>query len=178
MFGFGLNRMMDGWSILCALDKKSPYAIPSASFTAVHKEESSEGSVTGSLKLTRQDAKRLIRLYNNPQKDDVYMVIDGELRWPIDKENVPVNRNISFWQEAKNVSDGNLFMKRLQASVVKEPPYKPLLPSQYRVGDMLTYRIKVDSDMDWITGTHAFKLVPLAVGDVYRSRVYSGRTRC
>ena len=168
MFGFGLNRMMDDWSILCALDKKSPYAIPSASFTAVHKEESSEGSVTGSLKLTRQDAKRLVRLYNNPQKDDVYMVIDGELRWPIDKENVPINRRISFWQEAKNVSDGNLFMKRLQASVVKEPPYKPLLPSQYRVGDTLTYRIKVDSDMDWITGTHTFKLVPLAVGDVYR----------
>lgn len=167
MFGFGLNRMMDDWSILCALDKKSPYAIPSASFTAVHKEESSEGSVTGSLKLTRQDAKRLVRLYNNPQKDDVYMVIDGELRWPIDKENVPINRRISFWQEAKNVSDGNLFMKRLQASVVKEPPYKPLLPSQYRVGDTLTYRIKVDSDMDWITGTHTFKLVPLAIGDVY-----------
>ena len=168
MFGFGLNRMMGDWSILCALDKKSPYAIPSASFTAVHKEESSEGSVTGSLKLTRQDAKRLVRLYNNPQKDDVYMVIDGELRWPIDKENVPVNRRISFWQEAKNVSDGNLFMKRLQASVVKEPPYKPLLPSQYRVGDTITYRIKVDSDMDWITGIHTFKLVPLAVGDVYR----------
>ncbi|MBF1608048.1 MAG: hypothetical protein HXO35_08340, partial [Prevotella sp.] len=168
MFGFGLNRMMDDWSILCALDKKSPYAIPSASFTAVHKEESSDGSVTGSLRLTRQDAKRLVRLYNNPQKDDVYMVIDGELRWPIDKENVPVNRRISFWQEAKNVSDGNLFMKRLQASVVKEPPYKPLLPSQYRVGDTLIYRIKVDSDMDWITGTHTFKLVPLAVGDVYR----------
>lgn len=167
MFGFGLNRMMDDWSILCALDKKSPYAIPSASFTAVHKEESSEGSVTGSLKLTRQDAKRLVRLYNNPQKDDVYMVIDGELRWPIDKENVPVNRTISFWQEAKNVSDGNLFMKRLQASVVKEPPYKPLLPSQYRVGDTITYRIKVDSYMDWITGTHTFKLVPLAIGDVY-----------
>ena len=167
MFGFGLNRMMDDWSILCALDKKSPYAIPSASFTAVHKEESSEGSVTGSLKLTRQDAKRLVRLYNNPQKDDVYMVIDGELRWPIDKENVPINRRISFWQEAKNVSDGNLFMKRLQASVVKEPPYKPLLPSQYRVGDTITYRIKVDSYMDWITGTHTFKLVPLAIGDVY-----------
>lgn len=167
MFDFGLNRMMDDWSILCALDKKSPYAIPSASFTAVHKEESSEGSVTGSLKLTRQDAKRLVRLYNNPQKDDVYMVIDGELRWPIDKENVPVNRTISFWQEAKNVSDGNLFMKRLQASVVKEPPYKPLLPSQYRVGDTITYRIKVDSYMDWITGTHTFKLVPLAIGDVY-----------
>lgn len=168
MFGFGLNRMMGDWSILCALDKKSPYAIPSASFTAVHKEESSEGSVTGSLKLTRQDAKRLVRLYNNLQKDDVYMVIDGELRWPIDKENVPVNRRISFWQEAKNVSDGNLFMKRLQASVVKEPPYKPLLPSQYRVGDTLTYRIKVDSDIDWITGSHTFQLVPLAVGDVYR----------
>ena len=168
MFGFGLNRMMGDWSILCALDKKSPYAIPSASFTAVHKEESSEGSVTGSLKLTRQDAKRLVRLYNNPQKDDVYMVIDGELRWPVDKENVPINRRISFWQEAKNVSDGNLFMKRLQASVVKEPPYKPLLPSQYRVGDTLTYRIKIDSDMDWITGTHTFKLVPLAVGDVYQ----------
>ena len=110
----------------------------------------------------------MVRLYNNPQKDDVYMVIDGELRWPIDKENVPINRRISFWQEAKNVSDGNLFMKRLQASVVKEPPYKPLLPSQYRVGDTLTYRIKVDSGMNWITGTHTFKLVPLAVGDVYR----------
>ena len=137
-----------------------PYHL--ASFTAVHKEESSEGSVTGSLKLTRQDAKRLVRLYNNPQKDDVYMVIDGELRWPIDKENVPVNGNISFWQEAKNVSDGNLFMKRLQASVVKEPPLSnPLLPSQYRVGDTITYRIKIDSDMDWITGTHTFKLVPI-----------------
>lgn len=169
IFGFGINELMDDWLILCALDKQSTYAIPTASFTAVSKEEISDGSVTGTLRLTRQDAKRLVRLYNNPQKDDVYMVIDGKLQWPIDKRNVPVNRRVSFFQEIKNVAEGQLFMKRMQASVVKEPTYKPLLPSQYTVGDTLTYRIKVDCEMKWITGTHTFKLVPLVVNnDLYR----------
>ena len=169
IFGFGINELMDDWLILCALDKQSPYAIPTASFTAVRKDEISDGSVTGTLRLTRQDAKRLVRLYNNPQKDDVYMVIDGKLQWPIDKRNVPVNRRVSFFQEIKNVAEGQLFMKRMQASVVKEPTYKPLLPSQYTVGDTLTYRIKVDCEMKWITGTHTFKLVPLVVNnDLYR----------
>ena len=165
IFGFGINELMDDWLILCALDKQSTYAIPTASFTAVSKEEISDGSVTGTLRLTRQDAKRLVRLYNNPQKDDVYMVIDGKLQWPIDKRNVPVNRRVSFFQEIKNVAEGQLFMKRMQASVVKEPTYKPLLPSQYTVGDTLTYRIKVDCEMKWITGTHTFKLVPLVVNN-------------
>ena len=139
IFGFGINELMDDWLILCALDKQSPYAIPTASFTAVRKDEISDGSVTGTLRLTRQDAKRLVKLYNNPQKDDVYMAIDNKLQWPIDKKNVPVNRRVSFFQEIKNVAEGQLFMKRLQASVVKEPTYKPLLPSQYTVGDTLTY---------------------------------------
>ena len=165
IFGFGINELMDDWLILCALDKQSPYAIPTASFTAVRKDEISDGSVTGTLRLTRQDAKRLVRLYNNPQKDDVYMAIDDKLQWPIDKRNVPVNRRVSFFQEIKNVAEGQLFMKRLQASVVKEPTYKPLLPSQYTVGDTLTYRIKVDCEMKWITGTHTFKLVPLVVNN-------------
>ena len=165
IFGFGINELMDDWLILCALDKQSPYAIPTASFTAVRKDEISDGSVTGTLRLTRQDAKRLIKLYNNPQKDDVYMAIDNKLQWPIDKRNVPVNRRVSFFQEIKNVAEGQLFMKRMQASVVKEPTYKPLLPSQYTVGDTLTYRIKVDCEMKWITGTHTFKLVPLVVNN-------------
>lgn len=165
IFGFGINELMDDWLILCALDKQSPYAIPTASFTAVRKDEISDGSVTGTLRLTRQDAKRLIKLYNNPQKDDVYMAIDDKLQWPIDKRNVPVNRRVSFFQEIKNVAEGQLFMKRMQASVVKEPTYKPLLPSQYTVGDTLTYRIKVDCEMKWITGTHTFKLVPLVVNN-------------
>ena len=165
IFGFGINELMDDWLILCALDKQSPYAIPTASFTAVRKDEISDGSVTGTLRLTRQDAKRLVKLYNNPQKDDVYMAIDNKLQWPIDKKNVPVNRRVSFFQEIKNVAEGQLFMKRLQASVVKEPTYKPLLPSQYTVGDTLTYRIKVDCEMKWITGTHTFKLVPLVVNN-------------
>lgn len=165
IFGFGINELMDDWLILCALDKQSPYAIPTASFTAVRKDEISDGSVTGTLRLTRQDAKRLVKLYNNPQKDDVYMAIDNKLQWPIDKKNVPVNRRVSFFQEIKNVPEGQLFMKRLQASVVKEPTYKPLLPSQYTVGDTLTYRIKVDCEMKWITGTHIFKLVPLVVNN-------------
>ena len=165
IFGFGINELMDDWLILCALDKQSPYAIPTASFTAVRKDEISDGSVTGTLRLTRQDAKRLVKLYNNPQKDDVYMAIDDKLQWPIDKKNVPVNRRVSFFQEIKNVPEGQLFMKRLQASVVKEPTYKPLLPSQYTVGDTLTYRIKVDCEMKWITGTHIFKLVPLVVNN-------------
>lgn len=165
IFGFGINELMDDWLILCALDKQSPYAIPTASFTAVRKDEISDGSVTGTLSLTRQDAKRLVKLYNNPQKDDVYMAIDNKLQWPIDKKNVPVNRRVSFFQEIKNVAEGQLFMKRMQASVVKEPTYKPLLPSQYTVGDTLTYRIKVDCEMKWITGTHTFKLVPLVVNN-------------
>ena len=165
IFGFGINELKDDWLILCALDKQSPYAIPTASFTAVRKDEISDGSVTGTLRLTRQDAKRLVKLYNNPQKDDVYMAIDNKLQWPIDKKNVPVNRRVSFFQEIKNVAEGQLFMKRLQASVVKEPTYKPLLPSQYTVGDTLTYRIKVDCEMKWITGTHTFKLVPLVVNN-------------
>ena len=165
IFGFGINELMDDWLILCALDKQSPYAIPTASFTAVRKDEISDGSVTGTLRLTRQDAKRLVKLYNNPKKDDVYMAIDNKLQWPIDKKNVPVNRRVSFFQEIKNVAEGQLFMKRLQASVVKEPTYKPLLPSQYTVGDTLTYRIKVDCEMKWITGTHTFKLVPLVVNN-------------
>ena len=165
IFGFGINELMDDWLILCALDKQSPYAIPTASFTAVRKDEISDGSVTGTLRLTRQDAKRLVKLYNNPQKDDVYMAIDNKLQWPIDKKNVPVNRRVSFFQEIKNVAEGQLFMKRLQASVVKEPTYKPLLPLQYTVGDTLTYRIKVDCEMKWITGTHTFKLVPLVVNN-------------
>lgn len=165
IFGFGINELMDDWLILCALDKQSPYAIPTASFTAVRKDEISDGSVTGTLRLTRQDAKRLIKLYNNPQKDDVYMAIDDKLQWPIDKRNVPVNRRVSFFQEIKNVAEGQLFMKRMQASVVKEPTYKPLLPSQYTVGDTLIYRIKVDCEMKWITGTHTFKLVPLVVNN-------------
>lgn len=165
IFGFGINELMDDWLILCALDKQSPYAIPTASFTAVRKDEISDGSVTGTLRLTRQDAKRLVKLYNNPQKDDVYMAIDNKLQWPIDKKNVPVNRRVSFFQEIKNVAEGQLFMKRMQASVVKEPTYKPLLPSQYTVGDTLTYRIKVDCEMKWITGTHTFKLVPLVVNN-------------
>lgn len=165
IFGFGINELMEDWLILCALDKQSPYAIPTASFTAVRKDEISDGSVTGTLRLTRQDAKRLVKLYNNPQKDDVYMAIDDKLQWPIDKRNVPVNRRVSFFQEIKNVPEGQLFMKRLQASVVKEPTYKPLLPSQYTVGDTLTYRIKVDCEMKWITGTHIFKLVPLVVNN-------------
>lgn len=165
IFGFGINELMDDWLILCALDKQSPYAIPTASFTAVRKDEISDGSVTGTLSLTRQDAKRLVKLYNNPQKDDVYMAIDNKLQWPIDKKNVPVNRRVSFFQEIKNVAEGQLFMKRLKASVVKEPTYKPLLPSQYTVGDTLTYRIKVDCEMKWITGTHTFKLVPLVVNN-------------
>ena len=165
IFGFGINELMDDWLILCALDKQSPYAIPTASFTAVRKDEISDGSVTGTLRLTRQDAKRLVKLYNNPQKDDVYMAIDDKLQWPIDKKNVPVNRRVSFFQEIKNVAEGQLFMKRMQASVVKEPTYKPLLPSQYTVGDTLTYRIKVDCEMKWITGTHTFKLVPLVVNN-------------
>ena len=165
IFGFGINELKDDWLILCALDKQSPYAIPTASFTAVRKDEISDGSVTGTLRLTRQDAKRLVKLYNNPQKDDVYMAIDNKLQWPIDKKNVPVNRRVSFFQEIKNVAEGQLFMKRMQASVVKEPTYKPLLPSQYTVGDTLTYRIKVDCEMKWITGTHTFKLVPLVVNN-------------
>lgn len=165
IFGFGINELMEDWLILCALDKQSPYAIPTASFTAVRKDEISDGSVTGTLRLTRQDAKRLVKLYNNPQKDDVYMAIDDKLQWPIDKRNVPVNRRVSFFQEIKNVPEGQLFMKRMQASVVKEPTYKPLLPSQYTVGDTLTYRIKVDCEMKWITGTHIFKLVPLVVNN-------------
>lgn len=165
IFGFGINELMDDWLILCALDKQSPYAMPTASFTAVRKDEISDGSVTGTLRLTRQDAKRLVKLYNNPQKDDVYMAIDNKLQWPIDKKNVPVNRRVSFFQEIKNVAEGQLFMKRMQASVVKEPTYKPLLPSQYTVGDTLTYRIKVDCEMKWITGTHTFKLVPLVVNN-------------
>lgn len=165
IFGFGINELMDDWLILCALDKQSPYAIPTASFTAVRKDEISDGSVTGTLRLTRQDSKRLVKLYNNPQKDDVYMAIDNKLQWPIDKRNVPVNRRVSFFQEIKNVAEGQLFMKRMQASVVKEPTYKPLLPSQYTVGDTLTYRIKVDCEMKWITGTHTFKLVPLVVNN-------------
>ncbi|MBF1632626.1 MAG: hypothetical protein HXO51_07100 [Prevotella sp.] len=165
IFGFDINELMDDWLILCALDKQSPYAIPTASFTAVRKDEISDGSVTGTLRLTRQDAKRLVKLYNNPQKDDVYMAIDDKLQWPIDKRNVPVNRRVSFFQEIKNVAEGQLFMKRMQASVVKEPTYKPLLPSQYTVGDTLTYRIKVDCEMKWITGTHTFKLVPLVVNN-------------
>lgn len=165
IFGFGINELMDDWLILCALDKQSPYAIPTASYTAVRKDEISDGSVTGTLRLTRQDAKRLVKLYNNPQKDDVYMAIDNKLQWPIDKKNVPVNRRVSFFQEIKNVAEGQLFMKRMQASVVKEPTYKPLLPSQYTVGDTLTYRIKVDCEMKWITGTHTFKLVPLVVNN-------------
>lgn len=165
IFGFGINELMDDWLILCVLDKQSPYAIPTASFTAVRKDEISDGSVTGTLRLTRQDAKRLVKLYNNPQRDDVYMAIDNKLQWPIDKKNVPVNRRVSFFQEIKNVAEGQLFMKRLQASVVKEPTYKPLLPSQYTVGDTLTYRIKVDCEMKWITGTHTFKLVPLVVNN-------------
>lgn len=165
IFGFGINELMDDWLILCSLDKQSPYAIPTASFTAVRKDEISDGSVTGTLRLTRQDAKRLVKLYNNPQKDDVYMAIDDKLQWPIDKRNVPVNRRVSFFQEIKNVPEGQLFMKRLQASVVKEPTYKPLPPSQYTVGDTLTYRIKVDCEMKWITGTHTFKLVPLMVNN-------------
>lgn len=165
IFGFGINELMDDWLILCALDKQSPYAIPTASFTAVRKDEISDGSVTGTLRLTRQDAKRLVKLYNNPQKDDVYMAIDDKLQRPIDKKNVPVNRRVSFFQEIKNVPEGQLFMKRLQASVVKEPTYKPLLPSQYTVGDTLTYRIKVDCEMKWITGTHTFKLVPLVINN-------------
>lgn len=165
IFGFGINELMDDWLILCALDKQSPYAIPTASFTAVRKDEISDGSVTGTLRLTRQDAKRLVKLYNNPKKDDVYMAIDNKLQWPIDKKNVPVNRRVSFFQEIKNVAEGQLFMKRMQASVVKEPTYKPLLPSQYTVGDTLTYRIKVDCEMKWITGTHTFKLVPLVVNN-------------
>ena len=165
IFGFGINELMDDWLILYALDKQSPYAIPTASFTAVRKDEISDGSVTGTLRLTRQDAKRLVKLYNNPQKDDVYMAIDNKLQWPIDKKNVPVNRRVSFFQEIKNVAEGQLFMKRMQASVVKEPTYKPLLPSQYTVGDTLTYRIKVDCEMKWITGTHTFKLVPLVVNN-------------
>ena len=165
IFGFGINELMDDWLILCALDKQSPYAIPTASFTAVRKDEISDGSVTGTLRLTRQDAKRLVKLYNNPQKDDVYMAIDNKLQWPIDKRNVPVNRRVSFFQETKNVAEGQLFMKRLQASVVKEPTCKPLLPSQYTMGDTLTYRIKVDCEMNWITGTHTFKLVPLLVNN-------------
>ena len=165
IFGFGINELKDDWLILCALDKQSPYAIPTASFTAVRKDEISDGSVTGTLRLTRQDAKRLVKLYNNPQKDDVYMAIDDKLQWPIDKRNVPVNRRVSFFQEIKNVPEGQLFMKRLQASVVKEPTYKPLLPSQYTVGDTLTYRIKVDCEMKWITGIHTFKLVPLVVNN-------------
>lgn len=165
IFGFGINELMDDWLILCALDKQSPYAIPTASFTAVRKDEISDGSVTGTLRLTRQDAKRLVKLYNNPQRDDVYMAIDDKLQWPIDKKNVPVNRRVSFFQEIKNVAEGQLFMKRMQASVVKEPTYSPLLPSQYTVGDTLTYRIKVDCEMKWITGTHTFKLVPLVVNN-------------
>lgn len=165
IFGFGINELMDDWLILCALDKQSPYAMTTASFTAVRKDEISDGSVTGTLRLTRQDAKRLVKLYNNPQKDDVYMAIDNKLQWPIDKKNVPVNRRVSFFQEIKNVAEGQLFMKRMQASVVKEPTYKPLLPSQYTVGDTLTYRIKVDCEMKWITGTHTFKLVPLVVNN-------------
>lgn len=165
IFGFGINELMDDWLILCALDKQSPYAIPTASFTAVRKDEISDVSVTGTLRLTRQDAKRLVKLYNNPQRDDVYMAIDNKLQWPIDKKNVPVNRRVSFFQEIKNVAEGQLFMKRMQASVVKEPTYKPLLPSQYTVGDTLTYRIKVDCEMKWITGTHTFKLVPLVVNN-------------
>lgn len=165
IFGFGINELMDDWLILCALDKQSPYAIPKASFTAVRKDEISDGSVTGTLRLTRQDSKRLVKLYNNPQKDDVYMAIDNKLQWSIDKKNVPVNRRVSFFQEIKNVAEGQLFMKRMQASVVKEPTYKPLLPSQYTVGDTLTYRIKVDCEMKWITGTHTFKLVPLVVNN-------------
>lgn len=165
IFGFGINELMDDWLILCALDKQSPYAIPTASFTAVRKDEITDGSVTGTLRLTRQDSKRLVKLYNNPQKDDVYMAIDNKLQWPIDKKNVPVNRRVSFFQEIKNVAEGQLFMKRMQASVVKEPTYKPLLPSQYTVGDTLTYRIKVDCEMKWITGTHTFKLVPLVVNN-------------
>ena len=165
IFGFGINELMDDWLILCALDKQSTYAIPTASFTAVRKDEISDGSVTGTLRLTRQDAKRLVKLYNNPKKDDVYMAIDNKLQWPIDKKNVPVNRRVSFFQEIKNVAEGQLFMKRMQASVVKEPTYKPLLPSQYTVGDTLTYRIKVDCEMKWITGTHTFKLVPLVVNN-------------
>lgn len=165
IFGFGINELMDDWLILRALDKQSPYAIPTASFTAVRKDEISDGSVTGTLRLTRQDAKRLVKLYNNPQRDDVYMAIDDKLQWPIDKKNVPVNRRVSFFQEIKNVAEGQLFMKRMQASVVKEPTYSPLLPSQYTVGDTLTYRIKVDCEMKWITGTHTFKLVPLVVNN-------------
>lgn len=165
IFGFGINELMDDWLILCALDKQSPYAIPTASFTAVRKDEITDGSVTGTLRLTRQDSKRLVKLYNNPQKDDVYMAIDNKLQWPIDKKNVPVNRRVSFFQEIKNVAEGQLFMKSMQASVVKEPTYKPLLPSQYTMGDTLTYRIKVDCEMKWITGTHIFELVPLVVNN-------------